>query len=138
MGGVPGALVPQSDVVRKRLFGIDPESRLPDSAYSPALSRRVYAALRDSARSALSAGAIVFVDAVHARVEERRATEPVATEAGASFAGFWLHAPRQTLRNRVARRGRDVSDATIDVVEQQDRLAVGEVSWRTFDSRCET
>lgn len=38
---------------------------------------------------------------------------------------------------RVARRGRDVSDATLDVVERQDRIAVGEISWRRFDSRRE-
>ena len=137
MGGVPGALVLQSDVVRKRLFGVDPEARLPDSAYSPSVSRRTYAALRDGARSALAAGATVIVDAVHAHPEERREIEAVAAGAGASFAGVWLDAPRQTLRDRVAGRGRDVSDATVDVVERQDRIALGDVTWRRFDSRCE-
>ena len=137
MGHAPGALVLQSDVVRKRLFGVDPESRLPESAYSPEASRRTYAVLRDRARSALAGGATVVVDAVHARPEERREVEAVATEAGASFAGFWLDAPRQTLRDRVARRGRDISDATVDVVERQHRMAVGDISWRRFDSRCE-
>ena len=138
LGGVPGALVLQSDVVRKRLFGVDPESRLPDSAYSPSASRRTHAALRDSAHLALATGATVVVDAVHARPKERREIETVATEAGAYFVGFWLDAPRQTLRDRVARRGCDVSDATVDVVGQQGRIALGEVSWRHFDSRCQT
>ena len=135
LGGVPGALVLQSDVVRKQLFGADPETRLPEIAYSLSASQRTYTALRDRARSALAAGAAVIVDAVHARAEERREIEALATEAGASFAGFWLDAPRQTLRNRVAGRGRDVSDATVDVVERQDRYAVDDVSWRRLDAR---
>ena len=135
LGGVPGALVLQSDVVRKQLFGVDPETRLPENAYSPSASRRTYAALRDRARSALAAGAAVIVDAVHARAEERREIEALATGAGASFAGFWLDAPHHTLRNRVAGRGRDVSDATVDVVERQDRYAVDDVSWRRLDTR---
>ncbi len=116
LDAVPGTLRFQSDVVRKRLFGVDSESRLPDSAYSPSASRRTYAALRDGARSALAASATDVVDAVHARPEERREIEAVATGAGASFAGFWLDAPRQTLR---------------------DRIALGEISWRRFDSRRE-
>ena len=86
------------------------------------------------ARSALAAGASVIVDAVHARLEERRAIEAVAAGAGAPFAGFWLEAPKQTLGRRVARRGSDVSDATVDVVELQDRHAIGEVSWRRISS----
>ena len=134
IGAVPGALVLQSDVVRKRLFGADPEARLPARAYSPAANERAYARLRDHARCALAAGAGVIVDAVHARPEERRAIEAVATDAGAAFAGVWLEAPGQTLRRRVARRGRDVSDATLDVVERQDRYAIGEVSWHRIST----
>ena len=134
IGGVPGALVLQSDVVRKRLFGVDPESRLPARAYSSSASERTYALLRDHARSALTAGASVIVDAVHARLGERRAIEAVATGAGASFAAFWLEAPKRTLERRITQRRRDVSDATVDVVERQYGLAIGEMSWRRVDS----
>ena len=49
IGGVPGALVLQSDVVRKWLFGVDSESRLPARAYSSSASERTYALLRDHA-----------------------------------------------------------------------------------------
>ena len=92
IGGIPGALVLQSDVVRKRLFDVEPEARLPARAYSPAAGERTYALLRDHACTALTAGASVIVDAVHARPEERRAIEEVAMVAGALFAGFWLEA----------------------------------------------
>ena len=134
IGGVPGALVLQSDVVRKRLFGADPEARLPARAYSPTASERTYALLRDRARSALAAGTSVIVDAVHARPGERHAIEAVATGAGAPFAAFWLEAPIRTLERRVTRRGRDISDATVGVVERQFRIALGEMSWRRVDS----
>ena len=134
LGGIPGALVLQSDVVRKQLFNVDPEARLPGRAYSQAAGERTYALLRDHARTALAAGASVIVDAVHARPEERRAIKEVAVDAGALFAGFWLEAPGQVLRRRVAGRGRDVSDATIDVVEQQEGYSIGEMAWRRVGS----
>ena len=67
----------------------------------------------------------------------RGESETIVTEARASFAGFWLQPHRQTLKSRVAWRGRDVPDVTVDAVKEQDRIAVGEVSWRRFDSRCE-
>ena len=137
IGGVPGALVLQSDVVRKRLFDSDPEAQLPARAYSPAAGERTYALLRDRARTALVAGASVIVDAVHARPGERRAIEEVAEDAGVSFAGFWLEAPGQVLRRRVAERGRDVSDATTDVVERQERYSIGEMSWHRIVSLAE-
>ena len=40
-----GARVLRSDVIRKRLFGVAPETRLPASAYAPQVSRRVYRTL---------------------------------------------------------------------------------------------
>ena len=135
LGGIPGALVLQSDVVRKRLFGVDPETRLPARAYVLSASERTYALLRDQAGAALATGASVIVDAVHASLGERQAIEAVAADAGAPFAGFWLEAPKQTLRQRVALRGRDVSDATVDVVERQDRYAIDEISWERLDAR---
>ena len=137
IGRIPGALVLQSDVVRKRTFGADPEARLPDDAYSPERSDRTYALLRENARSALEGGTSVIVDAVHARSEERLAIEAVAAKTGAPFAGFWLEAPKPTLARRVAGRGRDVSDATADIVERQDRYSVGELSWHRVDTRDE-
>lgn len=134
LGGIPGALVLQSDVVRKRLFGVDPETRLPERAYAAPAGERTYALLRDQAGSALALGTSVIVDAVHASLEERRAIEAVAADAGVPFAGCWLEAPKQTLRQRVALRGRDVSDATFDVVERQDRYAIDEISWQRLDA----
>ena len=134
IGRVPGALVLQSDVTRKRLFGVDPETRLPPDGYTRAAGERTYDRLRNDARAALAGGTSVVVDAAHARVEERQAIEAVAARAGVAFAGVWLEAPKQTLVERVAGRDRDVSDATVEIVELQDRYAIGDLTWHRLDA----
>ena len=129
IGRAPGALVLQSDVVRKRMFGTDPEDSLPAAAYTAEAGDRVYARLRVRTRAALAAGAGVIVDAVHARLEDRLALERLAANAGVPFTGLWLEAPEATLVERVTRRGRDVSDAGAAVVEMQTRYESGDISW---------
>src|SRR5262249_56097753 len=52
----PGAVVLRSDVERKALFGKDEHERLPQDAYSPAATARVYAIIADKARRAVAAG----------------------------------------------------------------------------------
>ena len=66
-----GARVLRSDVIRKRLFGVAPETRLPASAYAPEVSRRVYEALRDKASGGARGG--VFGDH-RCRLPKRRGT----------------------------------------------------------------
>jgi predicted kinase len=129
LGAAPGAAVLRSDVVRKRLAGIDPSERAPPGAYAPGSSARVYAALREQAATALAAGRAVIVDAVHARPEERAAVEAVATRLGVPFAGIWLDAPEATLVARVDARTADASDADGAVVRQQLGYALGEIGW---------
>ena len=58
------ARVLRSDVVRKRLFEVAPETRLPTSAYTARVSLRVYQTLRRKAANTLAAGYLVIVDAV--------------------------------------------------------------------------
>ena len=134
VGRVPGALVLQSDVTRKRLAGVDPETRLPADSYTRAAGEQTYARLRNDARSALESGASVIIDAAHARLEERRAIEAVAVRAGVAFVGVWLEAPKQIRMERVAGRDRDVSDATAEIVALQDRYEIGEVSWHRLNA----
>ena len=45
IGPLPGAVLVRSDVVRKRLFGRAPAERLPEEAYRPEVSGRVFAAM---------------------------------------------------------------------------------------------
>jgi uncharacterized protein len=134
LGAFPGAVHVRSDVERKRLFGVGPETRLPARAYAAGVSEEVYAMCRKRARLALRADRTVIVDAVHAKPEERAAIEALATAEGASFTGLWLEAPREVMRARVAKREGDVSDATPSVVDEQLGYEIGPQSFEVIDA----
>ena len=71
----PGAVVLRSDVERKTLFGKDELEPLPQEAYTPEVTARVYAAITEKARRAVAAGHSAILDAVFARPDERRQAE---------------------------------------------------------------
>src|SRR5262245_59352849 len=119
IGAFPGAVIVRSDVERKRLFGIGPLERLPPSAYTPEVTERVYAMCRRRAFLTLQGGQSVIVDAVHARPGEREALAALAMARGVPFTGLWLEAPPNLLRDRIAARTADVSDATTELVGVQ-------------------
>ena len=124
----------RSDIERKRLFGVSADTRLPEEAYTPELTEIVYATCRKRAAMVLEGGRTVIVDAVHARSEERDRIAAVAAEAGVAFAGLWLQAPRALLRQRVARRELDVSDATPAVVDRQLAFDIGPQNFVVIDA----
>lgn len=134
LGPRPGARVLRSDVIRKRLFGLDPEARLPESAYGPESSERVYAALRDGAATALRSGYSAIIDAVALKEEERQSFAEVARRAKAPFAGLWLEAPPEALMARVDARTHDASDATREIVKRQLLSDPGPVDWQRLDA----
>jgi predicted kinase len=134
LGAFPGAVHIRSDVERKRLFGIAPTERLPDSAYAPEVSDEVYAICRKRALMALVGGQAVIVDAVHAREKERVAVAALAAKAGVLFTSLWLEAPSGVMRQRVAARTRDVSDATAEVVDAQLSYDIGEQNFQVIDA----
>jgi uncharacterized protein len=134
IGAFPGAVHVRSDVERKRLFGVALPARLPASAYAPEISDRVYAMCRKRAAMALEGGQAVIVDAVHAKQEERDALAALATGRGVPFTGLWLDAPPRVLRDRVAARVGDVSDATPEVVDVQLGYDIGSQSFAVIDA----
>jgi aminoglycoside phosphotransferase family enzyme/predicted kinase len=129
-----GARVLRSDVIRKRLFGVAPETRLPASAYAPEVSRGVYEALRDKAAAALAAEYSVIIDAVSLNAEERRSFAAVAKAASVPFLGLWLAAPVPTMEHRLRARRRDASDASPEVLAQQLRQDAGPIDWVIIDA----
>ncbi len=138
LGAAPGALLIRSDVIRKRLFGVAPEVRLPAEAYTADWHQKVAAAMQEQGRAALAAGQAVILDAVHSHPDGRAAAEALARDAGVPFAGFWLDAPAEALVARVAARQGDASDATVEVVRRQ--LAGGppqDHGWRSLDAGAE-
>ena len=75
----PGAVVLRSDVERKMLFGKDEHDKLPEAAYSPAVTSRVYATVADKARRAL-------LRFRKHRIDDRRMAGRDASDADAAVA----------------------------------------------------
>ncbi|HSO46478.1 MAG TPA: AAA family ATPase [Rhizobiaceae bacterium] len=134
LGPPPGARIVESDRIRKALHGVAAETRLPDDAYRPEVSRRVYTEITQRSVAIAAAGGTVLADAVFDRNEDRDAIEQAALDAGVPFAGFWLDAPAQVLRQRVAARKGGPSDAGLEVLERQLSRFSGEVSWRKINA----
>ncbi len=129
IGGVPGALLLRSDVIRKHLCCVDEFDHLGPQGYTADVTSRVYHALATHAHDALTAGHSVIVDAVYARPADRAAIEAVADDAGVPFIGLWLDAPAAVLTTRVDHRERDASDADANIVRQQLSQDLGNLQW---------
>jgi aminoglycoside phosphotransferase family enzyme/predicted kinase len=134
IGPAPGALVLRTDAIRKAMSGVRPEDRLPAAAYTEAASREVYRVLNDTAARALRAGHSVVLDAVFGTAWERQEAAATAATTGVPFQAFWLDAPRDTMRARIAQRRGDVSDATVAVLESQLRMDVTAMEWPRVDA----
>lgn len=132
LGATPGALHLRSDEIRKRLAGVAPEDRLPPAAYAPEASRAVHAEMFRLARLALAAGRSVVADAVFLDPAQRAAAEAAA--APHPFTGLWLEAPVAVLRDRVAARRGDASDATVEVMERAAAADPGTLTWHRLDA----
>ena len=119
----PGARWLRSDVIRKRLAGVEPEVRLPPESYTQAASERVYAAMLAEATDDLAMGRSVVIDAVSGSARDREGLARAAAEAGAGFVGLWLEADDATMIARATERsaapGGDASDADASVVRNQ-------------------
>ncbi|HEY4030444.1 MAG TPA: AAA family ATPase [Caulobacteraceae bacterium] len=130
LGAPPGAVVLRSDEVRKRLWGRRPTDALPPEAYAPDQSQRVYGVLMREAALVLKAGRPVILDAVFLQPAERAAAQQAAQAAGVDFEGVWLDAPAEVMRQRLAGRTGDASDADIRVLEQQLTRDPGSIGWK--------
>jgi predicted kinase len=135
LGAAPGALVLRSDEIRKRLHGVAPEERLPQSAYTATASKAVFSAIGEQSRIAVSGGHAVVADATFMSPASRATVGAAAAVAGVPFIGFWLQAPQQELEARIAGRRGDASDATIDVLRAASRAEPGAGNWTAVDAR---
>src|SRR5262245_9986440 len=130
----PGAVVLRSDVERKRLFGKDEHAKLPQDAYSPAVTARVYATISDNARRAIAARHSAIVDAVFATPDERAAAAASAEILGVPFHGLFLDADLDTRIARLGTRIRDASDADAAVARLQESYDLGALDWTRIDA----
>jgi aminoglycoside phosphotransferase family enzyme/predicted kinase len=134
IGAPPGARIIESDRIRKALHGVAAETRLPDKAYRPEVSERVYRELAWRAGLILSEGGSVVADAVFDRPADRARIRQSALDRGVPFHGFWLQASPDVLWQRVERRTGSASDATVDVLSRQLQRSTGEMDWRRVDA----
>jgi len=137
LGGSPGALVLRSDLARKYLLGVTPETHLPDAAYDEQVTAQVYRGLLDHAEQALRAGQAVIVDAVSARPCQRDGLAALANRLGVPFTGLWLESDRAVMAERLQSRGESASDATVEVLDRQLAADFGVVNWHRLDSSIE-
>lgn len=133
IGAAPGARVIRSDVIRKRLCGVAPETKLESSAYTTEMTVRVYQTMVADAEATLAAGHSVIVDAVFLRQDERAAIAAIGVAAGVPFAGLWLSAPADLLESRIAQRQDDASDADAEIMRHQLALDAGQIDWTPVD-----
>lgn len=127
IGRPPGARILRSDVLRKRIAGAPPETRLPAEHYSRSATIEVYQSLQTLAANALAQGQAVIADAVFADISERQAVEKVARAASLPFDGLWLVAPETDRARRIAARPSDASDADVGLVSVQSGFDIGDL-----------
>ena len=128
------SVVLRSDVMRKRLFGVEPTVRLDANAYVPSRSADVYRHLRDRAAKLLLAGRTVMIDATFIDPTNRADIKSLADDLAVSFQGIWLDAPRNVLECRIEDRRGDASDADIAVLAKQLKRDVGAMTWTVVDA----
>jgi len=127
-----GAVVLRSDAIRKGLHGVAETERLPPEAYTREASAEVYEAMHARAMLAMSGGMTVILDAAHLDPAEREAAAEVARATGRRFDGLWLEGRAGALKERVAARQGDASDADVGVVAAQFARDTGAMHWKTL------
>ncbi len=134
VGAPPGALHIRTDVERKILHGVALTHRLPQGAYTPESRDEVYRRVFRKAEVALDSGYSVVVDAVFPDPSQRAQLRDIALRTNASFRGIWLQADERLLKERVAARGADASDADAAIIEKQLRSVEPPENWIKIDS----
>ena len=90
--------------------------------YSTETTRKTYLQLQTLARTVVSSGYPVVVDAAFLRQTDRHAFSSLASELGVPFVIAACQAPVAVMQDRVSKRqqiGQDASDADVAILQQQ-------------------
>lgn len=116
---MPGVVVMDSDVVHKKMYGVDPKTPLPDSAYTPENIQNFIKHIHAEAERLLRSGKSVIVSGSFLDTNSRVNQEALAHKNGGDFIGIYLHASASVLFDRVSKRKDSASDADKKVLRRQ-------------------
>jgi hypothetical protein len=102
----------RSDAVRKHLAGVPLDAHGDPDLYAPELSRKTYGHLLEIGVGLARDGAAVILDATYSTRDHRAAVVRAAGGANVPVLVVYCVAPTDLLRDRLAKRSGDVSDAT--------------------------
>lgn len=113
----------RSDAVRKHLAGIEIEQVGNQDIYSPEMTEKTYHKLLEIGTLLASQGWSVILDAKYDRQALRQAVIDAANNNEIPLKILYCDAPMSVLRDRVAARSGDISDATPDLLAKQQANA---------------
>ncbi len=116
---LPNAIFLDSDVVKKKMFGVDPLTPLPDAAYTAEQIQKFIAYIRATAAKQMRNHDIVIVTGLFIDETSRREQMEFARKNHADFIGLYMNAPLSTIFKRFQERGDTPSDASLDVLKRQ-------------------
>ena len=120
-----GAIRLRSDVIRKQLFDLRPDtdsgSATDQGIYSADSTEKTYQRLEQLTAMITAAHFCVIVDATFLQVARRRHFLQLQTGLDCARIIVNCEAPEETLRNRISERKNDPSEANLEVLEQQIR-----------------
>ena len=126
-----GAIRVRSDIERKRIFGITPgqdaHAEPEQGIYSREATLKTYIKLLALSETIIDAGLPVIVDATFSTAEQRQLFKELAVKKHVRYIILEFIATEETLKQRIRERKRDVSDADIDVLENQIK------NWRPLE-----
>jgi uncharacterized protein len=109
----------RSDAVRKHLAGIPLDHQGGQAIYTTAMSQQTYARMLELAGYLLQQGFQVILDGRYDLVVSRNAARDLARSFDVPLEIVYCTAPLETIESRLVRRSNDISDATADLLTQQ-------------------
>jgi aminoglycoside phosphotransferase family enzyme/predicted kinase len=109
----------RSDAVRKHLAGIPLQQKGDPNLYTPAMSQKTYSRMLELARLLLVQGFSVILDARYDLVTSRTEAIDLARSLNIPVKIAYCNPSIEVIKSRLAQRSNDISDATVDLLSQQ-------------------
>jgi len=116
----------RTDAVRKHLANIPLQTKGEETIYSQGMTVKTYQKLLESAKILTPQGFTVILDGKFDRISWRQPVLDFALNNNIDLEIIYCQAPLEILRDRILQRDNDISDATPELLTQQ------EARWETF------